>query len=401
MLRSMFTAITSLNLHQTYMDVVADNLANANTPAYKASRITFKDQFAQTMSAGSAPTATLGGINPTQIGLGARLGGVTTTFSQGTMQSTGRLTDMAIQGDGLFIYSDATNTFYSRDGATNMDSQGFLVNESTGLRLQGWTAVAGVVDTGTAIGDIQVPTDSTLAQATQNVFMGGNLDGATGGTGSFSVTVGAYDSLGQLRSVAVDFTRQGVTNVWDWAASSGAAGSGTVTFDAQGQFSAGGGAVTIPASGGAPAFSVNLDMANVTQLAANSDASGLSQDGLGAGSLTGFSVISNTGEVYAVYSNGLQQLMGQVSLATFVNPSGLNRIGQNLYEVGLNSGDPQVGAADTGGRGTILSGNLEASTVDLAQEFTNMILAQRGFQAASRVITASDQMLQELVNIGR
>ena len=399
MLRSMYTSISALNLHQTYLDVISDNLANANTPAYKTSRVTFKDQFSQLLSSGSAPTATMGGINAVQVGLGSRLGDVSMNFSQGTMQSSGRITDVGVQGDGFLIYNNGASSFYSRDGALGMDSSGMLVNMSTGLRVQGWSAAGGTIDTGTPIGDLQVPIDSSLARATETSWLGGNLN--ADGNNSFDVTLGVYDSLGALQSVTVTFARQGVTNVWDWSASSGATGSGTITFDTDGQYSAGGGTISVPGANGAAATTVTLDMTEISQLSTVSDVAAVNQDGLEAGSLSGFSVISNTGEIFAIYTNGLQETIGQIAMANFTNPSGLNRVGESLFAVGLNSGDPQVGTADTGGRGKLRSGYLEASTVDLAQEFTNMILAQRGFQAASRVITTSDEMLQELVNLNR
>lgn len=403
MLRSMFTAITSLTLHQDYMDVVADNLANVNTAGFKRSNVTFQDQFAQMLQAGAAPTANLGGINPTQIGLGARLGNISTQFTQGTLKDTGRNWDLAIQGDGFFIYRDGDRQFYSRDGSLEMDENGTLVSASTGQRIMGWVPDAsGVIDTGLPISQIDIPVDANLARATTNALLGGNLDStsASGSAGAHNVTIGGYDSLGAFHSVTLTFEKVSDNN-WSWTATSGAAGSGTVSFDTGGQYSAGGGNITIPASGGAPATTISLDLTSLTQLATMSTVTLVSEDGVAAGTLTGFSVVSNTGEIYGTYSNGLQELLGQVAVAKFVNPTGLTRYGQNLWEASLNSGEPDIGMAGTNGRGTLTAGYLEASNVDLAEEFTNMILAQRGFQAASRVITASDEMLQELVNIKR
>lgn len=407
MLRSMFTAISSLSLHQTFMDVVADNLANVNTPGFKSSSVTFQDQFAQLISAGAAPTAELGGINPVQIGLGARLGTISTAFNQGTMQFTGKETDLAIQGGGFFIYEDGNVRCYSREGSLTMDSEGYLVNAGTGMRIMGWQAIstsgsAAAIDTGRPIGAIQIPVDSIIARATQNVIMGGNLDATspTGASGAIDVTFGAYDSLGVLHTISIEFTKTSDNN-WDWTATSGASGNGTLSFDNDGQYLAGGGTVTIPASGGAAATVIDLDMSSVSQLAMASNVASVSQDGVAAGSLNGFSVISSTGEIYGTYTNGLQRLLGQVALASFVNPAGLIRSEGNLFLAGLNSGDPEIGTAGTSGRGTLSSGYLEASNVDLGREFTNMILAQRGFQASSRIISASDEMLQELVNIAR
>jgi len=405
MLRSMFTAINALNVHQMFLDVVSDNLANANTTAFKSSRITFQTQIAQLMRAGAAPSANLGGINPAQVGLGTGMGAITPNFVQGMLQGTGRFTDLAIQGDGFFIYANGANSFYSRDGALAIDSGGYLVDSSNGYLLQGWQAVTSgstsIIDTGQPIGAIQLPLNTTLAQATTDAALGGNLDSNMAIGDSYDVTVGVYDSLGALQSVTLTFTRTSDTT-WDWAASgSGATGSGSITFDTDGQYSAGGGTVTIPGTNGAANTVFDLDLENMTQLAADSDAALVSQNGLAAGSFTGFYVTPETGEVYGLYSNGMQQLIGQVALANFVNPTGLERVGQNMFQVGLNSGDPVVGAPGTGGRGAVIGGYLEGSNVDLTQEFTNMILAQRGFQASSRVITTSDEMLQELVNLKR
>ncbi len=409
MLRSMFTSIGALTLHQTYMDVVANNLANVNTHGFKGSRVTFLDQISEMVAAGAGPTQALGGINPTQVGLGVRLGGTTTNFTQGAMQSTGRVSDMAIQGDGFFIYANGNDRFYSRDGALEMDADGVLVNGATGMRILGWQAQTvsgstGVIDTGLPLSQINIPVNSTLARATTNATLRGNLDSTEPIGGTFTATVGVYDSLGVLHPVTVTYTHT-AANTWTWAASAGSpaagVGGGTATFNAQGQYVSGTGTITIPGSGGAAATTATLDMSNLTQLATGSDVALSNQDGLAAGSLTGFSVISNTGEIFGLYSNGLQERVGQIAMANFINPAGLEHAGQNLFRLGLNSGEAQVGTANTGGRGTVVSGYLEASNVDMAQEFTNMILAQRGFQASSRVITTSDEMLQELVNLKR
>lgn len=409
MLRSMFTAISSLSLHQTFMDVVADNLANVNTYGFKASRVTFQDQFAQTLWNGSAPSDNLGGVNPAQVGLGVRLGTISPSFTQGILQATNRNTDLAIQGDGFFIYNDGTTNLYSRDGALELDADGYLVNGGTGLRIQGWmaTVVGGTasVDTGGPIGSIQLPLGATLAQETDTATMFGNLDARTDPADPYNVTIGVYDSLGNLHSVTVEFDHTSATsNTWNWTASgSGVSGSGTLVFDTDGQYQSGNGTISIAASGitGAADFDFTLDLSRLTQLASNNELSMTFQDGLAAGTFSTFFVTPQTGEIYGVYSNGMQRLIGQLALANFVNPSGLERQGENLFMVGANSGDPAIGSAGTGGRGTVASGYLEGSNVDLGQEFTNMILAQRGFQASSRVITTSDEMLLELVNLKR
>ncbi len=419
MIRSMFTAISSLNLHQKYLDVVSNNLANANTNGYKSSRVMFQDQFAQMLAPGAAPSATQGGVNPTQIGLGVGMGYVSPDFTQGTLQSTGRNLDLAVEGDGFFVYGQDAGRRYSREGSMGLDAEGYLVNAATGMRTQGWLADAtGAIDTNATVDDIQLDTSKSLAKATENVYMGGNLSANTDGAGTVNVTMGVYDSLGALQQAAVRFTRGGVagapTNVWTWQVMDtsvtppvAGTGTGTVTFDVNGQIDAAnpptvGTAATIPGSAGSTTpIPVTLDFSKMTQLTATTSATVTSQDGLAAGTVTDVYISPNDGAVSLVYSNGLSEQVGQVALARFANSSGLMQSEGTTFMAGLNSGDAQIGAASSGGRGAIASGHLEASNVDMAQEFTNMILAQRGFQASSRVITTSDEILQELVNLKR
>lgn len=408
MLRSMFTAISSLSLHQDYLDVVADNLANTNTIGYKSSRVLFQDQFAQMMNPGSGPSGDLGGINPTQIGLGVQIGTISPVFTQGVLQSTGRNFDVAINGDGFLIYNQGTERYYSREGALDLDAAGFLVNSATGARVQGWNIQDGAdtINTSGAIGNIQISRNGTLARGTSNAFMGGNLDSGTAVGGSVATTVSGFDSLGHPQAVTVTFTRTG-DNTWDWAVTgdAGAAGAGTIEFDEAGQYSTSTGidTVTLPASQGAasPQGLENFDLTKMSMTSGANSVSEISQDGLPAGTISDVYIAPNTGEIFVVYTNGLKQPVAQLALARFANPAGLLRHGHNLFQVGVNTGEPEVGLAGTGGRGMVSSGYLEASNVDMAQEFTNMILAQRGFQASSRVITTSDEILQELVNLKR
>lgn len=421
MIRSMFTAISALNMHQKYLDVVSNNLANANTTGYKASRVLFQDQFSQMLASGSAPADPLGGTNPAQIGLGVRLGYVSPNFTQGSLQSTGRSMDLGVQGDGFFVYGQDAGRRYSREGSMSLDANGYLVNSATGLRTQGWLAGANGIDTNAPVDDIKIDTDKTLARATENVNFGGNLSAATAtdGTGTVNVTFGAYDSLGKLTTAGVQFTRQDAATgnplVWDWKIIDPATGlpdatkgAGSVTFDANGQLDttvspnpAVTTAVQFAGSTGANPVALTLDFSKLTMLNTATSATATSQDGLAAGTVSDVTIAPSTGAVSLVYSNGMVEEVGQVALARFTNPAGLVRSEGTAFIAGLNSGDPQIGAASTGGRGSIATGYLEASNVDMAQEFTNMILAQRGFQASSRVITTSDEILQELVNLKR
>jgi flagellar hook protein FlgE len=423
MIRSMFTAISSLNLHQKYLDVVSNNLANANTTGYKASRVLFQDQFAQMLTPGSAPTTTIGGTNAAQIGLGVGLGTISGNFTQGTLQNTGRNMDVGVQGDGFFVYGQDAGRRYSREGSMSLDAEGYLVNMATGLRTQGWLSKAGVIDTNLPVDDIQIAADKTLARATENVVLGGNLSASTPttGTGTVMVSMGVYDSLGALKTASLQFTRTAANPlVWDWAIVDPATGlpnpatgvgAGTLTFDANGQVDTTvtpNPAVTTPVQIPGSAGSANggqipltLDFSKMTMLTAATSATVTSQDGLAAGTVSDVNISPNDGIISLVYSNGMVEQIGQLALARFTNSTGLVRAEDTSFVAGLNSGEAEIGAAGTGGRGTIASGYLEASNVDMAQEFTNMILAQRGFQASSRVITTSDEILQELVNLKR
>jgi flagellar hook protein FlgE len=348
------------------------------------------------------PTATIGGINPTQVGLGVQNGYISPIFTQGALQSTGRNLDLAIQGDGFFVYDQGAARRYSREGSIALDSNGYLVNAATGLRLQGWTAnAAGQVDTNLPANSIQIPSNRTMARATSTALLGGNLnaDMTAVPVGTVvPVTMGAYDSLGNMVPVTVNFTRT-AANTWSWATTGG---SGTLTFDASGRLPTNTtGTATIPGGAGANPINMTLNFSNVTMLAAPNSTTVTSQDGLPTGSVSDVYITPNGGAIFLVYSNGMREQIGQVAVARFTNPGGLIRTGYTMFQQGLNSGEPQLGAPNSGGRGPIASGYLESSNVDMAQEFTNMILAQRGFQASSRVITTSDEIIQELVNLKR
>lgn len=410
MMRSMFSAITALRNHQTFMDVVGNNIANVNTVAYKGTRVLFQDMLSQTLRAAAAPQGNRGGLNPMQIGLGMGLAGLDTLNTQGNLQSTGKMTDMAIQGDGYFILGDGNRNFYTRDGGMDLATDGTLVHQATGMRVLGWTASAtGVVDTTQPIGAINIPLGQMRAgQATSTAALAGNLDATTATGGTIATTIQVYDSLGDAHTIKLTFTKNAAANQWDWAASStdtaitGVTGNGTLTFTGAGAYSAGSpGNISIAYNNGAVSpQAISVDFTALTQFADTGAVSLSRQDGSPAGTLTAFNV-SGTGEITGVYSNGLNIVLGQVALATFPNPGGLTRTGRNLLGVTPNSGAPMIGTGGTGNRGTIATGQLEMSNVNLADEFTNMIVAERGFQANSRVISVSDEMLQELVNLKR
>jgi len=411
MLRSMFSAVSGLRNHQTYMDVVGNNIANVNTTAFKSSRITFQEMMSQLVRSGSAAQPQgRGGINPSQVGLGSMVGAIDTLHTQGAFQTTGQVTDLGIQGDGFFIVTDGARQFYTRDGAFTIAPDGTVTASATGLKLMGWVADQnGQINTAGPLQVLALPLGAgMMAQATTQARLDGNLQ--AGSTTAQTLNLAVHDSLGHPHQLTITFTRTG-PDTWSWAASTteagvAVAGTGTITFDADGRVSAGGtGTIQVTYTPGtlgyAPQSPQNLDV-DFGQLTQTAGATNLvaQTDGSSPGSFSTFS-ITNNGEVYGIYSNGQRRLLGQIALARFVNPGGLMHVGQNLFDLSPNSGDPQVGAAGTGGRGEILSGVLEMSNVDLAREFTNLIMAERGFQANARVLTASDQLLQELANIKR
>ena len=413
MMRSMFSAVSGLRSHQTYMDVVGNNIANVNTTGFKASRVAFQDMLSQTIRPAGAASPTRGGVNPLQIGLGTVVSNIDTVQTQGSMQSTGKPTDLALEGDGFFVLGSGARQYYTRDGAFDQAIDGSLVNTASGLKVMGWQATNGVVDTTGPLVPILLPLGQGMkASASANLAIAGNLPSTTAVGETITTDVTVRDSLGNPHALTVTFTRVAGTNTWTWQAASATTPAdptitaitptGTsISFDANGQIVAPTSVPTlsITFNNGADPVAIDLDLANLTQLS-GSAAVTATADGSAAGSLSTFT-IDNTGTIVGVYSNGVQEVLGQIALAKFANPSGLVKAGGNLLSASVNSGAPELGPAGTGGHASISSGFLEMSNVDLAQQFTNMIMAERGFQANSRVISASNEILQDLVNLIR
>ncbi len=416
MMRSLFAGVSGLRNHQTRMDVIGNNIANVNTVAFKASRVTFKEAFAQLLQGASRPPGDLGGINPIQIGSGMNIGSIDQLFSQGSLESTGQNTDLAIQGDSFFVVSDGSRRFYTRAGNFQLDADGRLIAPNNGFVVQGLNADStGAFSSTSTIADIILPVgQKSPARATGIIGLTGNLDSgaAVGDTHAMAITV--YDSAGGPHDLQINFTNTG-PGQWSWAATSPTAGvtagNGTVSFNPNGTLAAftypGGGAnITVtPAGAGAP-FNVVVDFGTVGDfngLAGFSNPSNAvvsRQDGYKAGDLEAIAVDGN-GVISGFFTNGVTRNLAQISLARFNNPSGLLRRGDNMYAESANSGLAVVGFSGTSDPSTITPGALENSNVDLSQEFTNMIVTQRGFQANARVITTSDEMLSELVNLRR
>jgi flagellar hook protein FlgE len=391
MLRSLYSGISGLRAHQTMLDVTGNNIANVNTTGFKGSSTQFQDTLSQLTQGATGPQAATGGINPAQVGLGVRVAGVATTFTQGSAQTTGKATDMMISGDGFFVTNRGGQQLYTRAGSFGLDASGHLVGPDGGV-LQGWMAdPSGRVDNGGPTVDLVLsPTAMIPARSTTGVEVGGNLpsDAAAGTTVKRDIQV--YDSEGRTRTLSLGFTR--TASGWNVAATdaSGATGSGSLAFVDGRQSTPG--SLTV---GG-----ITVDLGTVTGYAGSTTVAATGQDGSKAGTLEAFSVGAD-GSLVGSFSNGVRQVVGQVAVARFTNPAGLEKSGQSSYTGTANSGNAEIGRAGDAGFGALVGGALEMSNVDLSQEFTNLIVAQRGFQANARIITTSDQVLQELVDLKR
>lgn len=462
-MRSMFSGVSGLRAHQTKMDVIGNNVANVNTVGFKSGRVTFQEVFNQTLRGAGAPDAALGrgGTNPMQIGLGISVGAIDTMMTRGSSQRTDNPTDLSIEGDGFFIVkgSNADTFKFTRAGNFGLDKLGNLVSGG-GMNVYGWmeygTNDDGSVkfDTEKEVQPINLYTDTVNgnkriidAKATTGAFFAGNLNSGTpvlDGTTNpepeldpespdytppqFSVPYTVYDSLGNSHELSVNFYKTTInpgdatatppvlsTTEWTYtiANKNGAVmdpAEAMIKFDSTGKLvtSDTGFPSTIDiiiapnvSESGADPFTVKLDFANLTMFSGDNSVKPTNIDGYSTGNLVTFNIGSD-GMLTGIYSNGQQQPLGLVALAGFDNPAGLQKVGDNLFIPTTNSGNftkgLQVGSE---GVGTLSPGTLEMSNVDLSREFTDMIITQRGFQANSRIITTSDEMLQELVNLKR
>jgi flagellar hook protein FlgE len=420
MMRSMFAGVSGTRAHQLRMDVIGNNIANVNTVGYKYGRATFQDMLSQTIRGSMAPSETRGGVDPMQVGLGVATRSIDIVFTPGNLEYTGRLTDMAIQGNGLFIVRDSSGGLqFTRDGAFKIDAEGNLTHPSTGFMVQGWLAdTTGTIDRSKDIEGLGIPLGTSMsAKDTDRITFVGNLDAESEAGDVHSTSVPIYDSLGIQHTLILEYEKTG-DNTWKWTARFGEpdentgvipqVGTGIVTFDADGAVVRGQDpsldpatpTITFPPGGGAAGLEVKLDFTALSQFGEASSVNWSTQDGYAAGTMETFN-IDDRGVVTGVYSNGQYKIIGQMALASFANPEGLTRQSNNMFAATTNSGSPQVGEATTGGRGSVMGTTLEMSNVDLAREFTDMIITQRGFQANSRVITAADEMLQELLALKR
>lgn len=545
MLRSMYAGVSGLKGHQQQMDVIGNNISNVNTTGFKGSRVTFKEMLSQTINGASSPQGGRGGTNPKQVGLGVQLGSIDKNMGQGSLQSTGKETDIALQGNGFFIVNDGNQNLYTRAGNTSFDEEGYLVNSASGNRVQGWVAnengtikeanmdsledisldetMDASATTEASYGDNLNPTleelnltegsdtlnihdgdpnnndkinislskgenenewnfslnadsndtdfedadgdnvgnslngtitldasgiISKFEDADEDEFAGSinvsDIDGTGNGTeitlpdtgdhinttslftglnsgdtseaitnNEQTISTSVYDSQGAEHNVTFDILKNG-ENRWliaedsfDVSGASPTDGSWLggsdhqIEFDENGKLTSGQNAtLQMTPNGGADEQEIALDFSQFTQYEGDMTADLDQADGYTQGELKDFT-INDSGTIVGSFDNGYNKTLAQIGVAEFANPEGLNKSGETMFTVSNNSGYPKVGAAGSGKKGFISSSKLEMSNVDLAEQFTKMITSQRGFQANSKVITTSDEMLQGLVNIIR
>jgi flagellar hook protein FlgE len=406
MLGSLFTGVSGLNANTTAMSVIGDDIANVNTTAFKSNQPLFANILSQSLG---------GSTGDNEVGRGVYFWAQSPVWSQGSLETTSNSTDMAINGRGFFVLRDTTGkAFYSRAGAFDFDKDGSLVNPD-GLIVQGYA----INSDGTLgqIGNISIPQGSSPPSATNEITMNLNLNSSAASGDTYSTSITVYDSLGNAIPLTVDFTNSGTG--WGWSASVDSStgtckSSGTLAFNSSGALdptscdpvSTNPTIAITGLSDGASDMSITwnyLDSSgastnSITGYASNSATSFLSQNGYAAGTLQSTS-ISADGKFTGSYSNGQQVPLFQLAMADFPSYSGLTKTGGTLYTESINSGQAMLGTPGSGRLGSISSNTLEMSNVDLASEFVKLITTQRAFQANAKVITTSDQILQDLISI--
>ena len=399
-------ALSGLNAASAELDVTANNIANANTTGFKESRAQFADLF----SSGGV------GLSDLQVGGGARLSGVQQQFTQGSINFTGNALDMAVNGEGFFTLSDQGAISYTRDGAFEVDRDGFLVS-AEGLRLQGFAAAAGGGFNTAALSDIQLSAGTSAPSASTEVDTILNLpaDAAVPATAPFdpadpdtfnqSSAVTVFDSLGDAHTLTSFYVQTATANEWEvfFALDGTQVGvANPITFDANGQ-------LTTPANGelvlpttaltnGAADLDITFDLTGSSQFGDTFAVSSITQNGFATGRLVGIEV-DDSGIVQARFTNGQTTSLAQLAMTKFTNEEGLQSLGDTTWAETFDSGPAQRGVAGAGQFGGIQSGALESSNVDLTAQLVNMITAQRSFQANAQMITTADQVTQAALNI--
>lgn len=406
MIKSMDTAVSAIKANQTRLDVTANNIANVNTVGYKKSRTVFSTLLNTTIRTASGATASKGGVNPSSVGSGVQVSSVDTIHTQGVLSSTGRGLDLAIQGDGFFTVSDGVNTYYTRNGAVNLSVNDGTLALANGMRLMGYAIDAnGNIDKNAGLVPITVPTgNDVIVQATTNVSFTGNIASTTAVGESVVIPFTSYDSLGTKHEFTIEIIKA-ATGGTTWAVTHNDGlpvtnGTGTLTFDLNGKIdTVTGGPISISPIG-AETMNIEMDFSSITMVDKSSDLSMKNQNGMPAGTVQGVS-ITNGGVVTVVYSNGMSRDIASIGVALFDNPAGLVAGIDSLFEATANSGNPIVVAGGESPDANVMAGYLEGSNVDVSEELTEMIKTQRSYQMATKVVTTSDEILQELTNLKR
>jgi flagellar hook protein FlgE len=404
--------VSGLEATDQALSVISNNLANMNTVAYKAVSPEFSDLLYQQLGS-------TGAGNPIEVGLGSKVSSTSTDFTQGNIQNTGVNTDVAIEGDGFFQVDAGAVALYTRDGNLSISPQGQLVTQD-GANVMGYAASNGVVNTNGVLSPLSIDQGQIAPpQATQNVAITMNLNSSsTPTTAPFNTTVEVYDSLGNSHLLTFAFQNTGA-GAWNYnitipAADVGKTGSpvsvatGSLTFNSSGQLTSPAANVAgVTVSGladGASNLKFNWNLYNstnspvVSQVAGTSEASQTTQDGFSSGSLSTFSIQAD-GTIEGSFTNGQTLAIGQIALATFPNSQGLLRTGSNNFMASLASGLPTVGVPGTGGRGTLTGGGLEGSNVDIASQFSQLILQQTGYEANAKAFTTFNNVVQATLNL--
>lgn len=449
-MRSMYSGVSGLRVHQTKMDVISNNIANINTVGFKRASVSFKDSFSQTLSSATGANADRGGINPQQIGMGANVASIVNVMGQGAAQRTDYGSDLMIDGDGFFIVQDATGFAFTRAGVFEVDAAGNLVDPN-GYKVCGWKAVEDpdnpgqqkvIKDTVTPINIYEGENLYSPAKQTTSIEFTGNFNQTTNPTQKN--TMSFYDSQGNKYTINVQFEKD-PNNANQWTVSLPTVQTpqtgvevtvngdkkmylpnltldGVLEFGTDGKLqavtgtnAAGGTSLNLTninldqlvdengnaANLGGTVGDINIDFSTVTQFNSKVTVTSETKDGNTAGTMKGYTIDAN-GIIRGTYSNGETKILAQLALANFKNPAGLEKAGNNLFKETSNSSEFDGIGSEASALGSKLqSGALEMSNVDLSYEFSEMITTQRGFQANSRIITTSDEMIQELVNLKR
>jgi flagellar hook protein FlgE len=404
---SFYIPLTGLESDSTALNTIANDLANLNTTGFKAQTVNFSDLFYQQIGEE-------GSGNLIQLGSGVKAAAIESQYTQGSIVSTGNATDVALDGNGFFVLNDGGSNIYTRDGNFGLDSNGNLITQS-GLGVMGYPAVGGVVNTNAPLTAISIPVGSVEPpQATSSFGMTANLDASAAVGTAVPGQITLYDSLGVSHVATVTYTKTG-TNTWNYSialpagdAAASANTTGTLTFDSSGNLTSPAANVAGISFTGMTDGAANMSFAwnvlgtsgkpTITQVSSASAVAATTQNGYASGQYQSFSIAAD-GKVEATFSNGQQLTVGQVALANVSNVQGLQLLGDGDYATTLASGTASIGISGAAGLGTLQDAALEQSNVNISAEFSDLIIAQRAFEANSKAVTTFDTVAQETINM--